>query len=172
MRSSGTYTVSNMRLNCSCDRALHPEYVARKISAAFAELAARPPRQQHRVVLEKIRQRARPRVEDLDRLARVRLVAGNVPLQHVIFCRVRALLQRLAAAVAGIVGAANDMRERLRLEVERRNRRPSRHMSHADFQGSSPALIFAFMNSRSARVCKIPGCTMGRRSPCAEAASS
>ena len=29
--------------------------------------------------------------------------------------------------------------------------------NHADFHGSSPALTFAFMNSRSAWVCKIPG---------------
>jgi len=46
----------------------------------------------------------------------------------------------------------------------------SSHICHAAFQGSSPPLIFTFINSRSAAVCSMPGCTIGHVASSAAAA--
>ena len=49
----------------------------------------------------------------------MRFVTGDIPLQDVVVGSIRAGLDFRAAFVAGIVCAANHVRERLRLEVER-----------------------------------------------------
>ena len=86
----------------------------------IAKGVARPARQQFCVIVLEIPERSRPGVENFNRLLRVKLVAGDHPLERLAVGGIGALRQFPVANARPAVCPTDDVRNRLGLEIHRR----------------------------------------------------